>query len=158
MRCTCVREASSRHDGWWSESGRGSVALALVIAAVGLGGCVDATPASPARDAVPSPSPSPTETRRSPAASALPSSSAVATAEGVFVWGDLRRRDGGVVGRDLGWRPVPPAPIAPRVGAAMAWTGDRVLVWGGEDSPRTYGDGAEFLLSEQRGGGCHRHR
>jgi hypothetical protein len=43
------------------------------------------------------------------------------------------------------WRVLPEAPIAPRIGHAMTWTGEEVLVWGGRSPSATaYADGAAY--------------
>lgn len=41
---------------------------------------------------------------------------------------------------------LPPAPVSGRRGAAAAWTGDRLLVWGGADDDGRAADGAEFIM------------
>lgn len=40
------------------------------------------------------------------------------------------------------WVLLPPAPIAPRGGAAALWTGNEMFVWGGSTATRTYANGA----------------
>jgi hypothetical protein len=48
------------------------------------------------------------------------------------------------------WRILPEAPIAPRSGAAFAWTGSEFVVWGGiewmigDGEPTKFGDGAAY--------------
>lgn len=47
------------------------------------------------------------------------------------------------------WRPLPPAPLAPRVGAAAVWAGDRLVVWGGFAGPNNpLGDGAAYVREQ----------
>ena len=41
------------------------------------------------------------------------------------------------------WRPLPPAPIAPRSDAAVVWTGREMVVWGGTSADEA-ADGAAF--------------
>jgi len=45
------------------------------------------------------------------------------------------------------WSALPTAPIAPRAGGSVAWTGSELLVWGGEQGTldeTLYGDGAAY--------------
>lgn len=42
------------------------------------------------------------------------------------------------------WRTLPPAPIATRIGAAVVWTGSRMIVWGGSHKDTVLGDGASY--------------
>lgn len=43
------------------------------------------------------------------------------------------------------WRPLPSSPLTPRVGAAVVWAGDEMVVWGGYDSfSRPQLSGASF--------------
>jgi len=42
------------------------------------------------------------------------------------------------------WRAVPTAPIPPRDGAAMVWTGRQLIVWGGASGSRNFSDGAAY--------------
>ncbi len=46
------------------------------------------------------------------------------------------------------WEPLPPSPLEGRSGAAFAWTGGELLIWGGWDGgfrdPPYFGDGAAF--------------
>lgn len=59
--------------------------------------------------------------------------------DGGFLWGGSRvERDqvlfsseGATFSPSLGWRRLPPSPLAARVGPLGAWTGSVVLVWGG---------------------------
>lgn len=46
--------------------------------------------------------------------------------------------------RTAHWNALPPAPIAVRGGAGGAWTGTRMLVWGGSDGNRSYADGTAY--------------
>jgi hypothetical protein len=47
--------------------------------------------------------------------------------------------------RSYRWSALPSAPIEPRSYPASAWTGDRLLVWGGQGADQTlYGDGASY--------------
>jgi hypothetical protein len=69
----------------------------------------------------------------------------------VVVWSGDGRGEGAVlpVGRDRGWRATASSPLAPRTGAASAWTGTGLLVWGGAavgpgDGGRALADGAVF--------------
>lgn len=51
------------------------------------------------------------------------------------------------------WSALPPAPIAARTGAASAWTGRQLLIWGGDDGPRgdqLVGDGAAYDPTAKR--------
>lgn len=51
------------------------------------------------------------------------------------------------------WRPMNPAPLAPRILPASAWTGDELVVWGGrtcaagrcdDETAEAFGDGAAY--------------
>jgi hypothetical protein len=42
------------------------------------------------------------------------------------------------------WRTLPPAPIATRTGAAVVWTGSRMIVWGGVHKDFALDDGASY--------------
>jgi hypothetical protein len=44
------------------------------------------------------------------------------------------------------WSTFPPAPIKPRIGASVVWTGTELIVWGGEGNARQgyFADGAAF--------------
>lgn len=42
------------------------------------------------------------------------------------------------------WTVLPPSPLAPRSGHSAVWTGTEVLIWGGEDGGKFFGDGAAF--------------
>lgn len=51
------------------------------------------------------------------------------------------------------WSTLPAAPIAPRDGASVAWTGSELLVWGGfsgDQIQELYGDGAAFTPATGR--------
>ena len=43
-----------------------------------------------------------------------------------------------------GWTRLPRAPIAPRSEYAAAWTGKKMIVWGGDSGNTQYGDGAAY--------------
>lgn len=45
---------------------------------------------------------------------------------------------------DGSWRSLPPAPLAPRVGHAIAWTGAELVVWGGQGATEFIDDGAAY--------------
>jgi hypothetical protein len=49
------------------------------------------------------------------------------------------------------WSELPPAPITPRMGASVVWTGTELLVWGGESDDQTlHGDGAAYNPTTRR--------
>ena len=51
------------------------------------------------------------------------------------------------------WSTLPAAPIAPRDGASVVWTGSELLVWGGasgDQDQELYGDGAAFTPATSR--------
>ena len=49
------------------------------------------------------------------------------------------------------WSELPPAPITPRAGASVVWTGTELLVWGGESDDQTlHGDGAAYNPTTRR--------
>ncbi len=87
--------------------------------------------------------------------------SAVWTGSELIIWGGDDLNDWGtggpVFGNGAGYRPttntwetLPPAPIEPRTGAAIIWTGHQVIVFGGRDSDGNYlADGALFDPASQ---------
>src|SRR5437879_2337055 len=42
------------------------------------------------------------------------------------------------------WQAIATAPVAPRLPAVAVWTGSRMLVWGGMNDVREFGDGAAY--------------
>lgn len=42
------------------------------------------------------------------------------------------------------WSPLPPAPLAPRMGATAVWTGTEFIVWGGCCKDKCFADGARY--------------
>lgn len=68
------------------------------------------------------------------------------TGKEVFVWGGWTFGSAGAGSTGWGggalfdpatgkWRVLPPAPLSPRMPAAVVWTGSEVLVWGSDDRP-----------------------
>lgn len=57
----------------------------------------------------------------------------------------IGRADGGIYDPSADrWRPLPAAPLAGRYDHVAAWTGTEMLVFGGRDAARAFGDGAAF--------------
>jgi hypothetical protein len=48
---------------------------------------------------------------------------------------------GGLLGAQ---RPLPDAPLSPRSSHSAVWTGDEMIIWGGEGAAEVFGDGAAF--------------
>lgn len=47
------------------------------------------------------------------------------------------------------WRPLSEGPLGPRRDAALAWTGDELLVWGGRSGQKLRGDGAAWRITNR---------
>lgn len=77
--------------------------------------------------------------------------SAAWTGEEMLVWGGGSASDFFADGAAYNpakdtWRPIPPAPVAGRVGAATVWTGRELVVWGGGGGDGHLADGAAYDL------------
>jgi len=58
----------------------------------------------------------------------------------MIVWGGTHGRPRSTFVADGGsynlatdtWTPLPPSPLRPRIGAMAIWTGEDVIIWGGQ--------------------------
>ncbi len=87
--------------------------------------------------------------------------SAVWTGSNLIVWGGMTKSGKGFVTLGDGasydpstnrWELLPPAPLIPRTGHTAVWTGNSMMIWGGQarfDSG-VLADGAEYIPSQRR--------
>jgi N-acetylneuraminic acid mutarotase len=94
------------------------------------------------------------------------SAQAIWTGDRLVVWGGWRRtalilrpheyyRDGALYDpKTDAWEKIPSAPLEGRTGFMMAWTGQKLLIWGGSQTAGTdhtyFNDGAEYDTATQK--------
>jgi hypothetical protein len=128
-----------------------SVVLLALSASVGAASLLTQGPALAATERV-SATPANGWTRLADAPFARTGSVTIWTGRAFIVWSGASRNatypnDGALYdARSRHWQRIPRAPIAGRSAAAAAWTGTRLVVWGGYGAPggRVFGDGAVF--------------
>ena len=73
------------------------------------------------------------------------------TSRDLLVWGGFDtapQADGALYNpADNTWTRVPAGPLAPRQGQAMVWTGQQLLLWGGQGAGGKLADGAVLTLT-----------